>query len=262
VSFSLYLPLALVNLVPMVCADLQRQRQKFPPPTEIMAFASLWERLAAALAGVMMVMVLMIVVPGFNGARISWFYRRNAKAALLLINVLPDTPPLAATVLPDTRALARHANALSRIGYLKPALINSPDAKAIQLPLPNDSKNHSLGRIEHYTHDGPDQLILAGWALHPRETRPSDAVFLTCEDEHGEPIIIAFAEMPTERPDLAREKKNAAYHYTGWRAEITSQLLPPASGPIKIAAWTLDAQTGQASKLENEFTVRMQRASP
>jgi len=62
----------------------------------------------------------------------------------------------------------------------------------------------------------------------------------------------------TQRPDVAQALQRPRRLAVGWEHSFT---LPQSSGkPIKIAAWALDASTGQLCKLHKAYVVDAQEA--
>ena len=160
--------------------------------------------------------------------------------ALLLLKVLPDNPQIETNLPPFVR---EEAYPLNEMGYLRPPLIESSDARAIEV------RPFAEGALEHVIQRDGRHLICVGWATLPRRAKAADFVFLTCDNQNGEPVIIAGADMGAEWPGVIRSFGDANYSWAGWIATISLDKLPPATKTLRLTAWALDTRTGKACRL-------------
>jgi len=105
------------------------------------------------------------------------------------------------------------------------------------------------GSIEKAWPSSAGMLSYSGWAILPERGKPADAVFLTYDNEKGEPIIFAAAEQDAPRDDIARAEGDPVYAAGGWVATFPAAKLPGYLREIKITAWALDTRTAKACRL-------------
>jgi hypothetical protein len=243
VSFAIFIPLALVNLVPPMCRDLSQR------------WSMNWNLCPPFLAGTVMALVLAGIPRVLGMAREDQANSLAGKGALMLLNVAPDNPSLAAIVHNNVAELTEEANAMNRMGYLNPPLIASRDAALIEGNDPNEAKGY-MGRFENVASGGTGVLNITGWANHAGRGRCADEVFLTYQDKDNHPIIFVAARMGVERADIAAQLNDSAYQYCGWIATIREDELPPDFGSTVLRAWDLDAETGKAWLLAGGTALR------
>jgi hypothetical protein len=241
VTFSVYLAVALVSLVPMVCGDIYRHESA----------KARWIQLPAFLGAAMGVLLVLVVPSSLNMAKAIQSQRLAGKAALLLINVLPDNPQIPSLIYQNKQHLSDEANTLNMMGYLQPKLIAGDDANRI-LDVDLKSADSVTGQFTGIHQDGSG-YVATGWAIAPADARAADAVFLTYEDANGEPIIFAQAQMGVAQTDIAEKYGEANYAYCGWMAAISAIDLPGDLKTPRITAWALDTQTGTATPLNGQF---------
>jgi len=246
VTHAIYLPVALVNLVPILCEDL---RGRMGP--RLNAF---WIQLPAGLTAVLILMQAMSLPGAISGCHQWRVYQTDLKASLLLINILPDNPKLP-LIYPWTGNLFRHANALNEMGYLHPPLIASNNAAEIRASDPSQVSG-ARGKLDKFLAGSADQITLAGWAIFSRTAQPADAVFLTYQNENQQPIICAQADLGLQRDDIVEQTGNADYLSCGWQATVPLLRLPADIHLIRIKAWALDTDTAKAWPLDDVFSVQ------
>jgi len=246
VTHAIYLPVALVNLVPILCQDLRGRMEK-----RLNAF---WIQLPAALAGVLILMQAMSLPPAIAGCHGWRAFQTDLKASLLLINILPDNPKLS-LLFPSPRVLIQQANALNAMGYLHPPLIagnNADDIRASEASQVSGAR----GKLDKFVPGSAGQITLTGWAIFSRTGQPADAVFLTYEDRNASPIICGLAEMGQNRSDIVEQTGNENYLGCGWQGTVPLSRLPAGLNPIRIRAWALDTDTAKAWPLDGVFNVQ------
>jgi hypothetical protein len=247
VTFSLYLAVALVNLAPIICDDLQRRSNA--------ARLGFWRGLPVVGGTVLLVIQIMTFPGAMNGCRDTNRLRRQDKAALLAINILPENRSLTDyDTLPEW--FSEQANVLNEMGFIRPPLIASKNAAMIQ---ETDSQRVSgaQGMMEHMAQNGPTRIMSSGWAIFQHRIAPADAVFLAYEDEHHQPIIFAAATIGAPRNDVANQMGDTNYLLSGWAADFPISRLPNYMRVTTISAWALDSDTGNAFKLDGSVVVNL-----
>jgi hypothetical protein len=248
VTYAVYLLVGLLQLAPIICDRLRTLVADRP-------HRLLLSQLPAALVAIVIVLQLFAYPNAFRNARLIQMARREGKAALMLIEVLPDNPRLATLVFPDLEPTLSQAKIFNQMGYIRPPLIESKDAQKIQ-ETDGARVAGAAGKIEQAGQTGPGQAAATGWAIFANKRSPADAVFLTYDDEHRQPIIFAFADIGLERADIAQQHGSDAYAGAGWIARFPASSLPSYMRVTTISAWALDTDTGRAFKLDGSFTVQ------
>jgi hypothetical protein len=178
--------------------------------------------------------------------RLQW------KAAVLLSKLVPDNAVLKAASGADLPRILKVIDTLNEIGYLHPPVIADPNAAAIEDKKPFVKDNLPLGKLEQFGKQGgvEGRLAATGWAVCPRRGEPADVVFLTYENELGQPVIFTAADLYNTRQDVALAQQNLNYAQSGWVASFPIAALRANLPQVKISAWELDAETGKAARLE------------
>jgi hypothetical protein len=246
VSFSLYLPLVLVNLIPMIFADLKeslpRLRQAGIP---------------AAAAAIMTLILLQIgglptALAGGEKTRSRFMRGRGAQ---LLINLVPDNPQIEIFGQPAPPQLMELVNAVGKIGYLNPSPIASPNANQIKCANDGDADDIS-GAMERFAQVAPNEFRILGWSIFPNRHCVTDCVFLTYDDDRGQPIIFAAAEMQVKWGDSATKLNDPNYEWCGWAANFPAQRIPANLHATRLQAWVLNVDTGKATLLDGNVIFR------
>ena len=228
-GFSVYLLLALVFLAHIVGEDLQRRSGRV---------SRLWPNPLT-----FTIVVVLILYQPFMWALSyrqmdAWQTRLlQAKASILLINQLPDTR-LTKILYPNLQFLVEKANALDRLGLMRPSLVTTKHL--------NQLAYNGAGRGEMR----PVERTAFGYAASGFATldqrRVPDAIILAYDTGNDDPIAFAMS-YPLKRPA-------SIFHGVAaggvWLVRFTHEQLPPA--PVTISAWAFDATTGRAFRLSGE----------
>ncbi len=217
-SVSILLPIALVHLVPLAGAGV---------------------RLTAFLGAALGLLQACTVPASLDACVDVAVSRRQGKAQLSLIDVLPADRLAIQDLSFDPPTMIAEARALNALGCLRPPLIASDRIALLQ------GSAIVPGRLESTLRSRTGQIRAAGWALPPRGKATVDAVLLTCDDARGEPVLVAVAHVGAKRADLAAARQDTSYLWSGWVAD-----LPVVPQPAAVRAWVLDADTGKVSKLD------------
>jgi hypothetical protein len=150
--------------------------------------------------------------------------------------------------------LLNEISEINAMGWLRPPVIEDRNAMTFQADLQALPADAVAGAIERVAQDPPgsNTIKVLGWAAFPREKVPAHAVFLTYEDENGQPIVLTMADNGLDRPDVAQRLGNADLLNSGFIAVFSADQLPKYMKSNKIAAWALNCQTGKAVKLQVE----------
>jgi hypothetical protein len=246
IAYAVYLPLALVVLLPIVAAD-----QRSISPNRYRHF---WNYTPVALAFALVLLQGLALPKVLDACWAMRLTQRQGKAALLLAYVLPDNP-----AIPDLvgaqRFVFQDANALNEMGYFHPPLIHDSDAR--QLEAEDNGKNAPIiGRLEACVADASGHIDVRGWAVNRSTLQLTDGVFLAYQDPSGRQILFAPARMNALRRDILQQYRSSTYEWSGWQASFLPSQIPAEIKDTKISAWVLDADTGRAYLLRGLCTFR------
>jgi hypothetical protein len=228
-TFTLYLLVALVYLLPCVIEDAARKGR----------LAAGLRALLGRLAWVTAVLLVLAHVTIFalvvrHGAS-NW--RRallRAKACLLFIEVATEERCLVEWLYPDTSVLRERAGALDRIGYLRPPLIRDGRVRGLSGA---EGCSDDYGSFELLP-GGDGLYAAAGDARLPLRGEPADAVVLAYGAGEEGQTVFALAEVGAV--DLEGD--------AGWRKVFPRASLPAVPQGV-LTAWVFDAESGKAYRL-------------
>ncbi|HEY0170480.1 MAG TPA: hypothetical protein VGB98_05625 [Pyrinomonadaceae bacterium] len=230
-TFTLYLLVALVYLLPRVAAHAARRGGR-------LAGRELLSKRLGAAAAVLLVLAhaAAFVLVVRHGAEPTRRARLRAKACLLFVEAAPNERCLAEGLYPNARRLSARAAALDRLGYLRPPLVKSRRMR--ELAAEGGACSEDYGSFEVAT--GTDGFGAAGVARLPRRGgEPADAVVLA--HGFGDDDQTAFALVTVG----GEQRANPAWG-DGWAGAF-----PPATLPAggRLTAWAFDAEAGRAYRL-------------
>jgi hypothetical protein len=236
---SLYLPISLINLLPLISANLRKR----------WAWSVEFALRAPAFAAAALITLQLLCLPAALDDSAQWrASQRAVKADLMLINILPHDPDLN-KIFPAPDVLIDLANQANNIRFLHPPLIDADNADMLRAD-ESDANPAARGNLDGYLYDAPGHYRLVGWAINPRSAEPADAVFITYKDSYQRPIICALAKIGFKRDDIVKLQGHAAYEHCGWQATISTALLPAGMKSFDFQAWALDTDTGRAIQLD------------
>jgi hypothetical protein len=240
-TFSLYLLVFLIYLMPMV---LEHARAKGYLPN--------WIRTAPLVPAVAAAFLLIHALTATHGVVRARGLRSQLlyfKACLLFVNVLRSPAP--ATLIHASQGdLMALANALNRLGYLRPSLIDGGGVEEIAMSSPDAG---SAGAFEHLVKAPDGRLIASGWAVFPEGREPPHAVLLTDRDGTRRPTVFAIAS-PEGVPDgLVHALRPRAHARTRWLHVFAPTDL--ATSATHVDAWAFDAESGKAFQLAGTHVV-------
>jgi len=231
-GFSVYLLVALIFLAHIIGEDIRRRTGRLQLlRTNALTFA--------------MVLILLLYQPSMFALSYrqmdAWQTRLlQAKASILMINQLPDTR-LTKTLYPNVQFLIEKANALDRLGLLRPSLIKSNDLKL----LPDDPPGN-FGNIRAIEKT-PGGYLASGTCEF---AQPSpDAIILAYQIGDNDPIAFALTHPMKPPASILRGPAKTG----SWQVGFTPAQLP--SSQLTITAWGLDATTGRAFLLSGDSRI-------
>ena len=235
-GFSVYLLLALIFLAYIIGQDMQRRSGRaYRLPPNPLFFTT--------------ILVLLLYQPFMYALSYrqmdAWQTRLlQAKASVLLINQLPDTR-LTKIIYPSVPFLIEKANALDRLGLLRPRLINTRDMSVLgydgydlfspsgnMMPIQSTGDGYLAQGVCNFNERGPHAIILA----------------YDTGDKHS----IAFAmSHPVKRPASVL---SGVAHAGAWAIKFSAEQLPASQ--VTVTAWGFDAINGRVyplgdSKIDN-----------
>jgi len=235
VSYSVFLPVSLIFLVPIVVEDVSRQMR--PEIGPIMMRTACGLLLAAT-----MVFQIFKLGDGVRFAQIHVAFAQR-KASLLFIDLVRfDSTPGKAwreQTLDEIRPLA---DALNAHGWINPPLVKRPRMQDLEDSTITNPEPY--GKIEQVGDAGDEKIGIIGWAYDPRRRSLADAVVLSWEKPGGDAVPFAIAQMGLGR---SSEATDSPPRYSGWQLGFPSDLLPAET--LDLRAWCVDTSTGKAVAL-------------
>lgn len=237
-TFTLYLLVALVYLLPRVAAHAARRGGR-------LAGRELLLKGAGAGAAVILVLahVVAFVLVVRHGAEPTRRARLRAKACLLFAEAAPNERCLAEGLYPNASGLRERAAALDRLGYLRPPLVRRRGTM-------HELAAESGGRCsEDYgffdvTEAGESEYAAGGRARVPRRGgEPADAVVLAYGPGEDEQAALALAVVGIGTI-AARDGADDL-----WRETFTEAGLQAGAARGRLTAWAFDAEAGRAYRL-------------
>jgi hypothetical protein len=241
-TFSLYLLVSLIYLTPIV---LEHARANGYLPRRVRMVP-----LASAVVAALLLFHALTATHGVLRARGFRTHLRYFKACLLFVNVLRSPEP--ATLVPGQENLIALANALNRLGYLRPSLI---DEKSVEEIAMSNQDARPAGAFEDLAKTPDGRFIASGWAVLPEGREPAHAVLLTYRDDTRRSSVFAIASMAGVPDGFVRALRQPAYGRTRWHHTF-AQTDMPTDDPTQVDAWALDTESGEAFKLTGSHVVR------
>jgi hypothetical protein len=100
------------------------------------------------------------------------------------------------------------------------------------------------------TISGNENLTVDGWAILPNSLQQPEQVYLSYGDE---PIFFATANVNLDSQDVAQALNSEKYKNSRWKAQFSTQYLPP--GETAINAWIYNPEQQQLIQLKQEIKV-------
>jgi hypothetical protein len=238
VTFAVMLPIALLALSPVVRSHWTR------------SFSARGQRLTKAVSFLLLSPFILMAGPSFPAGLPVWPVIRQthlyAKALVSFINVVPEREELARRVFPYDGRVQTAANALNRIGYLRPPLLQSNLVRNVADPASSGSPRFGEFRISE---EKSGQIDLGGQAFLPDKGTPADAVLITYENAGEEPVICAIVSVEIPRAVRLRAAWDSSALPSRWKRPLPIDRLPQGRLCL-LKAWSYDAEACRAYRLE------------
>ena len=237
-TFSLYLLVSLIYLAPIV---LEHARANGYLPSRV--------RITPLASAVVAALLLVHALTATQGMLQAYGFRahlRYVKACLLFVNVLRCPAP---ATLSQGNLIAL-ANALNRLGYLRPSLIDGKSVEEIAMSSQDARPAGAFGNL-YKTPDG--RFIASGWAVLPEGREPAHAVLLTYRDGTRGSSVFAIASMKGVPDGLVPALRQPAYNRTRWHHTFAQTDMP--TDATHVEAWAFDTESGKAFKLTGSHVV-------
>ena len=237
-TFSLYLIVALIHLLPIVFSHARSQG--YFNKSKI-----LLHKITVCVGIVGLVFLqFQSFTHSLNEIQTWYKWRLEGKTCLSFINIIENQSCITANILKNYDYVKKNANRLNNLGMLKPGLVVSNNVEAIATKKPKGQTYGALDGIMPVS----SWYFVNGWAFLPDRNQPADAIILTYKNQASDWIIFdVLMSAQTQRESLVQLFNNPAYMDAGWEQTISGKLLP--EGKWKIAAWAFDVKTGNAYKL-------------
>jgi hypothetical protein len=237
-TFSLYLLVSLIYLVPIV---LEHARANGYLPSRV--------RITPLASAVVAALLLVHALTATQGMLQAYGFRahlRYVKACLLFVNVLRCPAP---ATLSQGNLIAL-ANALNRLGYLRPSLIDGKSVEEIAMSSQDARPAGEFGNL-YKTPDG--RFIASGWAVLPEGREPAHAVLLTYRDGTRGSSVFAIATMTGVPDGFVPALRQPAHNRTRWHHSFVQTDMP--TDATHVEAWAFDTESGKAFKLTGSHVV-------
>ena len=241
VSFSVFLPIGLVFIIPRLLGRMEEDPRSGVKPAVLR-----W------MFGLFTLALILVFILGFSRSIRKWegFQHEflTAKAVVETINLVDEPAMVLASTGQAAAPLRKSANLLEELDYLRPRLLRSKAIRGIGDP---ESKGDiRFGAIQRFGETVSGQLAVLGWAFLPAKHRPADAVLLTVDDPSGKPVIFALASVQGATQEIATQTEDPAYARCGFSKGIPPARRPPAGSTLK--AWAFDAEENHAFRIQGE----------
>ena len=243
VTFAVMLPIALLALAPLVRSHWTR------------SFSVRGQLITKAVSLFLLIPFILTTFAGFLADLPVWPVIRQArlygKALVSFINFVPEREELARHVFPYDGRVKTAANALNRIGYLRPPLFQSNLIRNVADPASSGSPRFGEFQLSE---EKSGQVQIGGQAFLPDKGGPADAVLITYDNAEGEPVICAIASIESPREGRLRLAWDSSALSSRWRRLLPLDRLPEGQQCL-LKVWSYDAETCRAYRLEGSATV-------
>ena len=243
VTFAVMLPIALLALTSVVRSHWTR------------SFSARGQLMTRAASFLLLSPFILMACPSFLSDLPVWPVIRQTrlygKTLVSFINVVPEPEGLARRVFPYDGRVQTAANALNRIGYLRPPLLQSNLVRNVADPASSGSARFGEFQI-HEEKSG--QIELGGQAFLPDKRSPADAVLITYDNAEGEPVICAIVSLEVPREPRLRAVWDSSALPSRWGRLLPIDRLPEGQQCL-LKAWSYDAEACRAYRLEGSATV-------
>ncbi|MFB2935036.1 hypothetical protein ACE1B6_07130 [Aerosakkonemataceae cyanobacterium BLCC-F154] len=247
-AFSIYLPLALINLIWIIYDDAKIKGYLLKNSQRMVQ-----SMILILLAGALYFHIITVdfTIPQMYFMKLE---RLQAKACYIFLNVAPEEKCIIEKVYPQFLGLKYRAYLVNSSGIIDAKLLKSNRIQDIQGINRGNSKELIYGWFEQLNKVDENNYLAGGWAILPKKKEPADAVILSYEQSHGEDIIFAVFDTRVNRPDVVQALKRTTYSMSGWQKTFPASRLP--KGLVKIKAWAFDTETAKAYQIAGTQVVK------
>jgi len=231
VSFAVMLPIGLIFLGALIW---NHWRERKPASAAKVAMGAV--PLAIALAA----LFLCATIHSLKEWRLFQHDRLTGKTLILLNKLVNEPAESARYVHWDWALLQGRAESLDRLDYLRPRPLQSAHIREIAF----DAVGETMGKFERFGRSPTGDMAASGWAILPQAGRVADSVVLTYENQAGDPIIFARADVGIDRDDIIKQGQGSIYRRCGWRKKWKANDIP--ADTKRIGFWAFDAEDGRA----------------
>lgn len=237
VTFSLYLTVALIALVPIVLGEVRKSRQGSGERTVLAVTMGL-------LGVAYLTLELLCAAASVPLLRSRSAYIRQGQAAVLFSQVLDTSELIRKMNYPRAHFVRQNADALDRLHLLRTPLIRKKEIS--QLRHSEADGTLASGWVDGLAPAKEDRHTAWGWAGLVRKNKPADGVVLAYGDERGEWVVFALSDGPELRPDVVQTLGRPEQMWSGWRVTFPRDAVPAGA---KLSVWALDAKEAKLYKL-------------
>jgi hypothetical protein len=243
ITFAVMLPIALLALVPVVRSHWTR------------SFSARGQLMTKVASFLLLSPFILLSCPSFLSDLPVWPVIRQmrlyGKALVSFVNVVPEPEALARRVFPYDGRVKSAANALNRIGYLHPPLLQSNLLRNVADPVSTGSAR--FGELQFHE-EKSGEIELGGQAFLPDKQGPADAVLITYDNAEGEPVICAIVSLEIPREPRLRATWDRSALPSRWGRILPKDRLPEGQQCL-LKAWSYDAEASRAYRLEGSAIV-------
>ena len=247
-TFSIYLPLALINLMWIIYDDAKIKGYLLKNSQRMVQAV-----IMILLAGFLYFHIITVdfSIPQMYLMKLE---RLQAKACYIFLNVAPEENCIIEKVYPHFPGLKYRAYLVESQGIIDAKLLKSNSIQDIKGTNRANSKEFINGWFEQLNKIDETNYLAGGWAILPEKKEPADAVILTYEQNNGEDIIFAVFDTRVNRPDVVKALKRTTYSMSGLQKTFPASKLP--KGLVKIKAWAFDTETTKAYQIAGTQVVK------
>jgi hypothetical protein len=239
-AFAIWLPISLAHIAFLAAPHL---KSEIKLRTSRAAVSSAVSFLVASI----LLLHCLAIVPSVGVFRGTNLNRRQARAILYFLNLVPPQDASMRVLYPKPERLKNLATDLNARGFFRPPLFQKGGAL-------NQISVEGRGALESVQQLANRSCFISCWALCATREREADVVLFTCESTSIPPRIFALSDQRVERADLVSKFQNKACSFCGWQTSCRPGDLPGV-GPLLIRAWSFDCDSQTMCRLDGEFTL-------
>lgn len=244
-TFSIYLIVSLIYIIVIIYDDLQKKNL-------LNKYKKRLNRYVYVITGIILVLHLLTSMQAIASMNDLKRDRLLAKSCLQFINILPDEC-LTKNVYPDLGHLKRYANAIDKLGLLRPHLVKNIIIEDIKQADRVSQKNY--GWFDNLRKDVNGSYLASGWAVLPDRGEPADSVILTYETAKDQFRMFSLVnDVKMERVDVAKSLNKSTYLKSGWQKHFS--IINITNRSVKLVAWGFDANTGKYFQLNGSHIIQ------